>query len=92
MRVPLLEHLHHDARMATIPKQRRACMVEIRIGVVALAHLLDGQIEHFGRKPLVRPFLKSHELVPLPVMLPSFWVASSKPEAAFDRSKASQPC
>jgi len=26
--------------------------------------------------------------VPLPVMLPSFWVASTKPEAALDRSKA----
>jgi hypothetical protein len=25
--------------------------------------------------------------VPLPVMLPSFWVASTKPEAALDRSQ-----
>ena len=61
MRIPLLEHLHHDARMATVLQQRRARMVEVRIGVVALAHLLDGQIEHFGREPLVRPFLKSHD-------------------------------
>jgi hypothetical protein len=30
--------------------------------------------------------------VPLPVMLPSFWVASTKPEAALDRSKAGLPC
>jgi hypothetical protein len=26
------------------------------------------------------------------VMLPSFWVASTKPEAALDRSKAGLPC
>jgi hypothetical protein len=25
-------------------------------------------------------------------MLPSFWVASTKPEAALDRSKAGLPC
>ena len=25
-------------------------------------------------------------------MLPSLWVASTKPEAALDRSKAGQPC
>src|SRR5438132_14247927 len=31
-------------------------------------------------------------LVPLPVMLPSFWVASTKPEAALVRSKAGLPC
>ena len=30
--------------------------------------------------------------VPLPVMLPSFWVASIKPEAALDRSTAGMPC
>jgi len=26
------------------------------------------------------------------VMLPSFWVASTKPEAALNRSKAGLPC
>src|SRR6266540_2580282 len=31
-------------------------------------------------------------LVSLPVMLPSLWVASTKPEAALDRSKAGLPC
>src|SRR5439155_23894086 len=31
-------------------------------------------------------------LAPLPVMPPSFWVASTKPEAALTRSKAGQPC
>src|SRR5438477_176271 len=31
-------------------------------------------------------------LVPLPVMPPSFWVASTKPEAALARSKAGLPC
>jgi len=31
-------------------------------------------------------------LVPIPVMPPSFWVASTKPEAALNRSKAGQPC
>jgi hypothetical protein len=30
--------------------------------------------------------------VPLPVMLPSLSVASTKPEAALDRSKAGLPC
>ena len=29
---------------------------------------------------------------PLPVLLPSFWVVSTKPEAALDRSKAGLPC
>jgi len=28
----------------------------------------------------------------LPVMLSSFWVASTKPEAALNRSKAGLPC
>jgi hypothetical protein len=30
--------------------------------------------------------------VPLPVMLSSFWVASTKPEAALVRGKAGLPC
>jgi hypothetical protein len=30
--------------------------------------------------------------VPLPVTLPSLWVASTKPEAALNRSKAGLPC
>src|ERR687892_1030650 len=32
-----------------------------------------------------------HELVLLPVMLPSFWVASTKPESALGRSQGCQP-
>ena len=45
IRVPLLEHLHHDARPASVVQQRCPRMVEVRVGVVALAHLLDGQVE-----------------------------------------------
>jgi hypothetical protein len=33
----------------------------------------------------------SIELVPLQVMLPRFWVASTKPEAALRRGKAASP-
>jgi hypothetical protein len=33
----------------------------------------------------------SHRLVLLPVMPPSFWVASTKPEGAIQRTKARQP-
>ena len=47
-----LEDLHHDARVATVGEQRRAGVVEVRVGVVALPHLLDGKIEHIGVEPL----------------------------------------
>ena len=39
-------------------------MVEVRVGVVALAHLLDGKIEDFGREPLASPLLDGHCLFP----------------------------
>jgi hypothetical protein len=56
----LLEDLHHDARRPAVLQERRARVVEVRVGVVALAHLLDRQVEDFGGKTLARSFLESH--------------------------------
>ena len=50
---------------------------EVRVEVEAAHEVLDRLV---------------HGLVPLPVMLSSLWVASTKPEAALDRSKAGVPC
>ena len=47
-----LEDLHHDARVAAVGEQRRAGVVEVRVGVVALPHLLDGEVEHVRVEPL----------------------------------------
>ena len=47
-----LEDLHHDARVAAVGEQRRAGVVEVRVGVVALPHLLDGKVEHVRVEPL----------------------------------------
>ena len=51
-RLVALEDLHHDARMALVAKQRLARVVEVGVGVVALPHLLDGEVEDLGREPL----------------------------------------
>ena len=48
----LLEDLHDDPRMATVGEQRRARVVEVRVGVVALPHLLDREVEDLRREPL----------------------------------------
>ena len=48
----LLEDLHHHARMAPVAEQHLARVVEVRVGVVALPHLLDRQVEDLGREPL----------------------------------------
>ena len=47
----LLEHLHDDTRVAAVGEQRGARVVEIRVGVVALPHLLDRQVEDLGGQP-----------------------------------------
>ena len=52
VRVPLLEDLHHHARAAVVADQDLARVVEVRVGVVALPHLLDRELEDLGRKPL----------------------------------------
>ena len=51
-RVVLLEDLHDDPRVASVGEQRRARVVEVRVRVVALPHLLDGEVEDLGREPL----------------------------------------
>jgi membrane carboxypeptidase/penicillin-binding protein len=50
-RVVLLEDLHDDARTALVGEQRGARVVEVRVRVVALPHLLDGEVEDLGRQP-----------------------------------------
>src|SRR6266849_519304 len=54
----------------------------------------DGRRGGEARRPLGRPPRAAPEerrLVPLPVMLPRFWVVSTKPEAALACSKAGLP-
>ena len=41
----LLEHLHHDPRVAAVGDQRLARVVEVGVRVVARLHLLDRQVE-----------------------------------------------
>ena len=50
-RVVLLEDLHDDARVAPVGEQRGARVVEVRVRVVALPHLLDGEVEDLRREP-----------------------------------------
>src|SRR5215211_5092677 len=47
----LLEDLHDDARVAAVLEQRRARVVEVGVGVVAGAHLLDREVEDLRREP-----------------------------------------
>ena len=42
----LLEHLHEHPRTQTGGEQRRPRVVEVGIGVVAVPHLLDRELEH----------------------------------------------
>jgi hypothetical protein len=44
-RVLALEDLHQDARVAALELERRLRVVEVDVGVVALADLLDGEPE-----------------------------------------------
>jgi hypothetical protein len=48
----LLEDLHEHARMAVLGLEQRLGVVEVGVGVVARAHLLDGQAEDVGIEPL----------------------------------------
>jgi hypothetical protein len=50
-RLPLLEDLHHHTGTAAVVEQRRARVVEVRVAVVAVAHLLDGEVEDLGVEP-----------------------------------------
>src|SRR5262245_22299427 len=58
--VLLLEYLHDDPGTPVVVQQRRARMVEISVGVVAVAHLLDRQIEDVGREALARLLPERH--------------------------------
>ena len=58
--VVLLEHLHDDARVSAVVVERRSCVVEVRVGVVPAAHLLDRQVEDLGWEPLARAFPEGH--------------------------------
>ena len=51
-RVLALEDLHQHARVAIVELERRLRVVEVDVGVVALADLLDGQAEHVRCEPL----------------------------------------
>ena len=44
-RLLLLEDLHEDARVVALEIEQVARQVEVLVGVVALAHALDGQAE-----------------------------------------------
>jgi hypothetical protein len=50
-----LEQLHQHARPASVVQERGARVVEVRVAVVAIAHLLDRKVEDLGveaRAPL----------------------------------------
>jgi hypothetical protein len=47
-RLLLLEDLHEDARVAILELEQLARQVEVLVGVVPLAHALDGQPERLG--------------------------------------------
>jgi hypothetical protein len=51
-RLLALEHLHHDVRVVVLGLQQRLRVVEVRVGVVAVADLVDRQPEHRRREPL----------------------------------------
>src|SRR4029079_18137407 len=51
-RLVLLEDLHDDPRMPTVGEQRLAREVEVDVAVVALPHLLHGEVEDLWGKPL----------------------------------------
>src|SRR6266700_134686 len=50
----LLEDLHDDTWPAAVLEQRRPRVVEVRVGVVTLPHLLDGELEDLRRQPPFR--------------------------------------
>ena len=47
-----LEDLHHDPRVPAVCEQGRPRVVEVRVGVVPLAHLLDRELEDLRVEPL----------------------------------------
>src|SRR6185437_15382053 len=60
----LLKDLHHDARSAVVLQERRAGVVEVRVGVVTLAHLLDRKIEDLRWEPIASALLDGQLLFP----------------------------
>ena len=50
--------------MAVVLQERRARVVEVRVGVVTLAHLLDRKVEDLRWEPLASALLDGHELFP----------------------------
>ena len=47
-----LEQLHQDAGAAPVVEERDAGVVEVRVAVVAVAHLLERQVEGVRVEPL----------------------------------------
>ena len=52
VRVLLLKGLHDDPRVAPVAQEHLPRVVEVGVGVVALPHLLDGELEDLRREPL----------------------------------------
>src|SRR6185295_7593726 len=52
-RVLALEHLHHHARVVVVGLQQLLRVVEVRVGVVAVADLVQRQAEDRGRQALL---------------------------------------
>src|SRR5207253_6522979 len=74
--------------------QRRHCGEVVGVGRVAETQH-DRDDDHQRQRRPVRevrdPGIEAEHLVPLPVMPPSFWVASTKPEAALACGQGWQP-
>ena len=51
--VPALEDLHQDMRVMAVREECGARVVEVGVGVVALPHLLDGEVEYARVEPLL---------------------------------------
>src|SRR5439155_13085936 len=58
--VLLLEHLHDNPGTSPVPQKGRARMLEIRVGVVPLTHLLHREVEDLRRQPFADLLLDGH--------------------------------
>src|SRR5204862_286758 len=88
-RLLLLEYLHDDPRAAPVGTQRLTGVVEVRVGVVAGAHLLHRQVEHLGIEAFAGPALSllRHARAPGRRRGPSF-VAQASPARARSARRA----